>query len=50
MLYYSAKGLSYTYIYTLFYIVFRYGLSQDSEYSFLCYTLETLLSKNKIFK
>ena len=27
----------YVYIYILFYILFHYGLSQDIEYSFLCY-------------
>ena len=27
------------YIYVLFYILFHYGLSQDTEYSSLCYTV-----------
>ena len=35
----TAKWLSYTYIYTLFHILFLYGLSQDIDYSSLCYTL-----------
>ena len=34
----TAKWLSYTHIYILFYILFHYGLSQDIEYSSLCYT------------
>ena len=35
----AAKLLSYTHIYILFYILFHYRLSQDIEYSSLCYTL-----------
>ena len=35
----TAKWFSYTYIYILFYILFHYGLSQDIEYSSLCYTV-----------
>ena len=33
----TAKWLSYTYICIRFHIVFHYGLSQDSDYSSLCY-------------
>ena len=29
------------YVYILFYILFHYGLSQNIEYSFLCYTVGT---------
>ena len=29
----------YKYIYTLFHVPFHYGLSQDIEYSSLCYTV-----------
>ena len=38
---YIAKWLSYIhiYIYIHFYILFHYGLSQDIEYNFLCYTV-----------
>ena len=43
----TAKWFSYTnththihtYIYILFYILFHYGLLQDIEYSYLCYTV-----------
>ena len=35
----TAKWLSYTYIYILFYILFHHGLFQDIEYSSLCYTV-----------
>ena len=35
----TAKWLSYTHIYILFYILFHYGLSQDIEYSSQCYTV-----------
>ena len=35
----TAKWLIYTYIYILFHILFHYGLSQDIEYSSLCYTV-----------
>ena len=35
----TAKWFSYTYIYILFYILFQYSLSQDIEYSSLCYTV-----------
>ena len=35
----TAKGPSYTYIYILFHSLFHYGLSQDTEYSSLCYTV-----------
>ena len=34
----AAKWFSYTYTYILFYIHSHYGLSQGTEYSFLCYT------------
>ena len=34
----TAKWFSYTYIDILFHILFHYGLSQDIEYSSLCYT------------
>ena len=33
------RWLSYTHIYILFHILFHYGLSQDIEYSSLCYTV-----------
>ena len=35
-----AKWFSYTYMYVLFHIFLHYGLSQDIEYSSLCYTVE----------
>ena len=36
----TAKWLSYTYMYILFFnILFHYGLSQDNEYSSLCSTV-----------
>ena len=35
----TAKWLSYTCIYILFYILFHYGLSQDVEYSSMCSTV-----------
>ena len=35
----TAKWLLYIYIYILFYILFHYGLSQNIEYSSLCYTV-----------
>ena len=35
----TAKWLSYTHIYILSHILFHYGLSQDIEYSSLCYTV-----------
>ena len=35
----TAKWFSYTYIHILFRILFHYGLSQDIEYSSLCYTV-----------
>ena len=34
-----AKWFSYTYIYILFHILFHYGISQEIEYSSLCYTV-----------
>ena len=37
--YCTAKWFSFTYIYIPFYILFHYGLSQDAEYSSLCYTV-----------
>ena len=37
--FYTAKWLRYRYIYILFHILFHYGLSQDIEYSSLCYTV-----------
>ena len=38
--YYTSKWFSYTYIciYIFFHVLFHYGLSQDIEYSSLCYT------------
>ena len=36
---FRAKWFSYTYIYILFNILFHYTLSQDIEYSFLCYSV-----------
>ena len=35
----TAKWLSCIYIYIPFHIIFHYGLSQDIEYNFLCYTI-----------
>ena len=35
----TTKWFSYTYIHILFSILFHCGLSQDIEYSFLCYTV-----------
>ena len=36
----------YIYIYILFHILFHYGLSQDIEYSSLCYTVEHFCLSN----
>ena len=36
----GAIAFSNTHLYILFYILFQYGLSQDVEYSSLCYTVE----------
>ena len=55
----TVKWLSYTHIYILFHIFFQYGLSQNIEYSSLCYTIRTcclsipyipVCIKNRIFK
>ena len=35
----TAKWLSHRHIYNLYYVLFHYGLSQDIEYSSLCYTV-----------
>ena len=35
----TAKWFSYTYIHILFYILFHYSLSQDTEYSSIFYTV-----------
>ena len=51
----TAKWLSYTYIYILFNILFHYGLSQNIEYSSLCYPVGpcclflTFLNKSFLF-
>ena len=45
-----AKWFNYTYIHLLFHIPFHYGLSQDIEHSFLCYTLEPWWVFFNIFK
>ena len=29
----------YIYVYNLFHVLFHYSLSQDTDYSFLCYTV-----------
>ena len=42
----QAKLFSYTYIH--FYILFHYGLSQDIEYSSLCYTVRSCYLSNSI--
>ena len=40
LLYYKVIHIYiYVYIYILFHILFHYGLSQDIEYSSLCYTI-----------
>ena len=44
----TVKWLSYTHIYILFHIFFQYGLSQNIEYSSLCYS-RTLLFIHSIY-
>ena len=46
--YSTARQFSYTYVYILFHILFQDGLSQDIEYSSLCYTVGTC-SCRKLF-
>jgi len=41
----TAKWFSYTYIRILFQILFHYRLSQDMEYSFLCYKIFVVAQK-----
>ena len=47
----TAKWLSYTYMYTFFLnIIFHHRLSQETGYSFLCYTTGTLSIHSKCAK
>ena len=40
----QSDSVMHIYIYTIFHVLFHYGLSQDTEYSSLCYTVGPCLS------